>query len=535
VHPAKRFNRPNRPGNQRYYRVTGINNSHDADILAFIDQALRFLPAVIRIGIIDVLHCDWQCSKKSNVTFKGGRVHMKPIFMRLIFLLLVIAVISPMRVASAGFEHILDISLNEFDIKRNIELRHNEQTNDIAAVFGQVRINGTVKYDVCMLGGRLDLGSNAVINGDVLTIGTSINIQSNAFIKGDLIKLGGTLDAPRNFKAGGEQITVNRPVSIRKFLPSSTLLAYKSSRAWIFKATLFVLMVLLSMLFPGSLQACTDTVHDKPLYSLFLGLLVFLLLGPVCLLLIITVIGIFLVPFVFFVLLIALVFGITAVYRHIGHEAGRLTGIQILEKPLVALLIGTILFCILFAIPVLSWIALGLMLLLGLGAASLAFVGHMKRENPPPVPKAPAMTADNSTQNNQPPQPPSMTDLLTLPRAGFWIRTGAGLIDLILLSLAGSALFSIAPMTILLIYVIGMWTWKGATIGSMIFGFKVIRTNGQPVTFGVALVRGLMCILSLCIFGLGFFWIGWDREKQSWHDKVAGTYVVRVPKGVSLA
>jgi uncharacterized RDD family membrane protein YckC len=34
--------------------------------------------------------------------------------------------------------------------------------------------------------------------------------------------------------------------------------------------------------------------------------------------------------------------------------------------------------------------------------------------------------------------------------------------------------------------------------------------------------------------GLGFLWIAIDSERQSWHDKIAGTVVVRAPKGVSL-
>jgi uncharacterized RDD family membrane protein YckC len=34
--------------------------------------------------------------------------------------------------------------------------------------------------------------------------------------------------------------------------------------------------------------------------------------------------------------------------------------------------------------------------------------------------------------------------------------------------------------------------------------------------------------------GLGFLWIVFDEEKQSWHDKVAGTVVVHAPKGMSL-
>ena len=39
---------------------------------------------------------------------------------------------------------------------------------------------------------------------------------------------------------------------------------------------------------------------------------------------------------------------------------------------------------------------------------------------------------------------------------------------------------------------------------------------------------------SAFVFFLGFFWAGWDRNKQSWHDKIAGTVIVRVPLGVPL-
>ena len=41
-------------------------------------------------------------------------------------------------------------------------------------------------------------------------------------------------------------------------------------------------------------------------------------------------------------------------------------------------------------------------------------------------------------------------------------------------------------------------------------------------------------ILSMVVVGLGFFWIAFDENNQAWHDKIAGTVVVRVPKGVPL-
>jgi len=46
--------------------------------------------------------------------------------------------------------------------------------------------------------------------------------------------------------------------------------------------------------------------------------------------------------------------------------------------------------------------------------------------------------------------------------------------------------------------------------------------------------RALACLLSLVVACLGFFWIAFDSEKQGWHDKIAGTYVVKLPKGTSL-
>jgi uncharacterized RDD family membrane protein YckC len=83
-------------------------------------------------------------------------------------------------------------------------------------------------------------------------------------------------------------------------------------------------------------------------------------------------------------------------------------------------------------------------------------------------------------------------------------------------------------------YHIGMWTWKATTIGGIVLGIKVVRLDGQPMNFAVAFVRCLSSVFSIVALGLGFFWAGWDRERQAWHDKIAGTVIVRVPRGVSL-
>ncbi len=86
----------------------------------------------------------------------------------------------------------------------------------------------------------------------------------------------------------------------------------------------------------------------------------------------------------------------------------------------------------------------------------------------------------------------------------------------------------------LAIYAAVMWKHKGTTIGGIVCGLKVVRIDARPIDWATAIVRALGCFLSLAVAGLGFIWVAFDDEKQSWHDKIAGTTVVRVPKGVSL-
>jgi uncharacterized RDD family membrane protein YckC len=79
-----------------------------------------------------------------------------------------------------------------------------------------------------------------------------------------------------------------------------------------------------------------------------------------------------------------------------------------------------------------------------------------------------------------------------------------------------------------------MWKLKGSTIGGIICGLRVVRLDGRPIDWPTAIVRALSCFLSLAVVGLGFLWIAIDADRQAWHDKIAGTVVVRAPKGASL-
>jgi uncharacterized RDD family membrane protein YckC len=68
----------------------------------------------------------------------------------------------------------------------------------------------------------------------------------------------------------------------------------------------------------------------------------------------------------------------------------------------------------------------------------------------------------------------------------------------------------------------------GQTFGKMIFGLQVVQSTGEKMTIGVGFLRWVGYIISAIVFYMGFIWIAFDGKKQGWHDKIAGTVVVRV-------
>jgi uncharacterized RDD family membrane protein YckC len=72
----------------------------------------------------------------------------------------------------------------------------------------------------------------------------------------------------------------------------------------------------------------------------------------------------------------------------------------------------------------------------------------------------------------------------------------------------------------------------GRTPGKMLLGLQVVSADGTPVSFGVAFLRSVGYLVSCIVFCLGYIWIGFDKKKQGWHDKIAGTVVIiRKPQG----
>lgn len=79
--------------------------------------------------------------------------------------------------------------------------------------------------------------------------------------------------------------------------------------------------------------------------------------------------------------------------------------------------------------------------------------------------------------------------------------------------------------------VILFWIYKSATPGKMATSTRIVdaATGAQP-TKGQCVIRYLGYFVSIFGLGLGFLWVAFDKRKQGWHDKLAGTVVVRAPR-----
>ncbi len=122
------------------------------------------------------------------------------------------------------------------------------------------------------------------------------------------------------------------------------------------------------------------------------------------------------------------------------------------------------------------------------------------------------------------------------PRAGFWRRLAAALIDGILLGLVNGivqafvgelAAGGVGLALGFLYYGYFEGGPAGQTVGKKALDIRVVRSiDGGPLGWGTSLLRHLCSYLSALPCLLGYFWMLWDQEKQTWHDKLSATVVV---------
>jgi uncharacterized RDD family membrane protein YckC len=486
-------------------------------------------------------------------------------------------------------------SRNAMRLGQNMTVGPNDVVRDAVVIFGDARIAGHVTGNLLVWFGKAEIERTAVIDGDFVSVGGSVTVQEGAAAHRDLVVVGGPLEAPAAFAAGGAQIVIGSGMlggslnAVVPFLSRGLLwgrvIVPELPWIWGVLALFFLLYAVLNLIFDRPVRACAATLQNRPLTTFGTGLLVLLLMGPVCVLLAFSIIGIAVVPFVICALIAGGMIGKVSVARLIGMTAVEEDPDGSRAHAARSFVIGFAVLTIAYMIPLLGIITWGIAGVMGLGSAALTFMAAYRREAPvrtpatvPPAPMpppsmpppsmtpppAPSAAFDGSAASipvTPPPIQPAFATpagaggytayapaayatsglLVAQPRALFRDRLAAFIIDLIAVGMVAAFLGAIFDFDgpgpffpLLLVYFIAFWTWKQTSFGGIVCQIRLVRTDGMPLSFADSLVRGLAGIFSLLVVGLGALWILRDPESQAWHDKIAGTYVVKVPRTWTL-
>jgi uncharacterized RDD family membrane protein YckC len=166
-----------------------------------------------------------------------------------------------------------------------------------------------------------------------------------------------------------------------------------------------------------------------------------------------------------------------------------------------------------------------------------------------------------SPPRSRPPEP----SRAPVEYGGFWRRTWAGIIDVVLEAGAALVVAYVIDMALdrigqlmgydrwmskvasgmayILVLSVGAWLYcafaesssRRATIGKRIMGLQVVNADGGKVSFGQATIRHFMKFLSLFTAGVGFMMAGWTKRHQALHDIPCDCVVIRVPQGESAS
>jgi uncharacterized RDD family membrane protein YckC len=400
--------------------------------------------------------------------------------------------------------------------------------NDAVALFGNLEVKGQIGHRAVVLFGDLTLGEKAVVEGDVIVVFGHLKHHPKAVVRGRLNESLSYETVPQLSDLG---TWVNKCLRLGRLLGFGEGLGW----AWLVAGLHLVFYVLLSLLFRGGLLTCAETFERRPGHSIISGLIVLILSPLLFLLLALTGVGVFVIPLLLIALLLAGWFGRAAIHAWLGRRVMRVFGGDSGVHPAFSVLLGGVIISLLSCVPVFGLWLYGLLGLFGLGAVLYTLFRALKKEAPAADSVSPAMSAV--------PQAAPLVPDHELPRAGFGRRLGALCLDFalcVILTWLVDVLMSAMPIPSFhprpglqgfvlfsAIYAGLMWKLYGATLGGRVFSLKVVRVDGAPLDWLTILMRVLGCFPSFAVLGLGFVWIAFDANKQSWHDKMADTVVVR--------
>ena len=507
-----------------------------------------------------------------------------------------------------------------------------ERTQEAVVIWGDLTMNGEVEGDAVVIGGNAKI--NGKVGGALVCVLGTVELGPKAEVGGECVVVGGALANPHRVPVHGETVVIGSHTKrldasfawLRDGFLKGRLLVPGLLWPWLVFSGFLAFYLLIALLFRNGVNACAQTIEERPGGTILTALLLVLLAPLITILFTVVTLGLGGI-----LILFAKVFGKVAFLAFLGRALFRAFGAEkSRESAVLTVLIGGALIAGLYCVPVLGFLVFLFSGWIGFGMVVYTIILRRRdrkakaaaaRAAAMPAPAAPAPVARTAPLRMAAPaastvsapasaaaptpaspeevsagfaglvaatpptlsagldgdaapvEPPAMAapttasatppapavapvagstpapaaaavaaDLIsasTCPRADFWVRLGAVVVDGLLVMFfvlflgrhAGP--FGSFPLMAGL-YCGAMWLWRGTTVGGVIFNLKIVRLDDRPLDAATAVVRTLVGYLSVAAVGLGFLWCLWDPEQQTWHDKVAGTVVVRTPKGVPL-
>lgn len=472
-------------------------------------------------------------------------------------------------------------------VGQDYTLKAGDTVRHVRSVLADVRIDGHVERDVVIVMGNATVSATAEIEGSLVVIGGSATVIPGAKVRRDFVVVGGTAETPPDFSPEGDHVVVGTPMigsSLRTVVPWLTrgllmgrLIVPNLAWVWAIVGIGFLIGFIMNHIFDPQVASTAASLGRRPITAFFMGLLVLVLAGPILAIIAASVIGLAVVPFAIAAMIVATMIGKIGVARAIGRSVASVDDPETRLQSWRSFVLGFAVITIAYMIPVIGLLTWALVGVFGLGSATMSFAATLRRERPAPAPKAPVEpppatpTPDFSPRFAPPPaapMPPAASafvaaeppviplvdgqappaaaapgfsgDAALFPRASFLDRLAAFALDVVLIAIVNAVMRypwgdDGGFLVIVLAYQIAFLAWKGTTLGGIICNLRVVRTNGADLRFVDALVRGLSSIFSIAALGIGCLWMLNDTERQTWHDKIAGTVVVKVPRELVLA
>jgi hypothetical protein len=271
--------------------------------------------------------------------------------------------------------------------ERRVQGTRSARGHDMVRVFqGELVVPaGTVvQGDVVNVGGSIELEPNSVVQGDAVSILGSTVIDQGAVVLGDTVAILGEVEVQRGGQVMGEHVQMGlgklfRPSRRHSILSSLGPFGFFPTLALF--AVVYLIGLLTLRLWPERVRQVGHAMFEQPLKSFLVGFLCWLLLLPLGLLLLISVIGIPLVPLLPVMIFLAITLGVSSLALRLGEALPAGPGQRFV--PPAALGMGIVVLLLLAFVP---WLGVPLLALLQFFALGAAVSSRLGRTLPPHVP-----------------------------------------------------------------------------------------------------------------------------------------------------